>query len=301
VQLSKLPSPRTAFASVLADRIEKLPEASVGIPASALPALRSPVPPSDDAEAAIKGMEILPSILRKLLRATEAQIPQLHSGGNITEAESLAALVPPVVAACTASQYLDPALARLMCAHHILFSGRRFHRFREQCTLADLPWVIQISVFRDFGRAAPVATAAFKRLAAVALAAFPATMIPNKLISQFKHLAAVAWPEAPPPPLLKDLSADAYGGSFNWKFAASARAAATLLSGSVYERYYNFSYDTILAVLPEDRARPLQVPEMYNICWALQLAVAIGSGQPDSPNGAGSTHAQRVPRALCGE
>lgn len=73
--------------------------------------------------------------------------------------------------------------------------------------------------------------------------AFPGTILPNPLIRELSLLARQAELGAP---LVEELAADIFMGTFSPKFLAAARVAAELLGGgSLYERYYAIDYRAI--------------------------------------------------------
>jgi hypothetical protein len=88
-------------------------------------------------------------------------------------------------------------------------------------------------------------TAVGRRVAALAIDAFPGTLLPNPLIQELSTLYDAA---ASPLPLVPELATDIFQGRFSSRFPAAARVAATLLQGTLYERYYDLDFGRLLEV-----------------------------------------------------
>ena len=65
---------------------------------------------------------------------------------------------------------------------------------------------------------------------------FPQTIVPNPLISEMSALAAQAGLSLP---LVEEVAADIFTGTFTAKWADAAAAASSLLDGTLYARYYD--------------------------------------------------------------
>ncbi|WP_030195749.1 hypothetical protein [Streptomyces sp. NRRL S-87] len=86
------------------------------------------------------------------------------------------------------------------------------------------------------------AEAVLRQLGELAVQGFPATLLPNPLVRELGVLARQAELGAP---LVEELAADIFEGTFGPKFLAAARIAAELLGGTVYERYYGIDYAAV--------------------------------------------------------
>lgn len=88
---------------------------------------------------------------------------------------------------------------------------------------------------------------------------FPGTILPNPLVRELSVLARQADLGAP---LVEELAADIFMGTFSPKFLKAARVAAELLGGTLYERYYGIDYTAVrnLAVVEasENTLRPYE-------------------------------------------
>ncbi|MGR0319335.1 hypothetical protein [Agromyces sp. ZXT2-3] len=221
-----------------------------------------PVGPSEAAASGIPGGSPMPPVVdRVLARAHSAPVEQLVSEGVIPSAEVLADLVPQISGTVVASTFGDPALARLSAANYRAFRRRRsllLVNLEKQVQLTELPWV---KVTLGHGRgAADEATAVLRRVGALALDAFPATILPNPLIQELQQLMATAGRDIP---LVEELAADIFMGRFSDKFRRSAQVAARTLSGSLYERYYAIDWAQIVAL-----AEPTQPSTRPRRAWS---------------------------------
>jgi hypothetical protein len=85
----------------------------------------------------------------------------------------------------------------------------------------------------------------------IALRAFPYTIIPNKLVTELYALTNAA---ALKLPLVEELAADIFMGSFTPKFVEAAKTSARLLAGTLYQRYYAIDVDEVLRIpTPTDK------------------------------------------------
>ncbi|MFJ3224414.1 hypothetical protein ACIPJS_13815 [Streptomyces sp. NPDC086783] len=192
------------------------------------------------------GAVIPAGVRRPVESALSAPLSTLVERGVVPSAEVLAELVPQLVAATTAQAYPDPALRTLAAAHHRAFAGRRsllLLNLQHQVRAEELPWVRAVAGQREEGAAGAVSAVALRQLGELAVQAFPGTILPNPLIRELSLLARQAELGAP---LVEELAADIFMGTFSPKFLAAARVAAELLGGgSLYERYYTIDYPGI--------------------------------------------------------
>ncbi|MFJ5549442.1 hypothetical protein [Streptomyces sp. NPDC093225] len=217
------------------------------------------VAPVTPAEAAVTGLpagtEVPDAVRRVVAAALSAPVGTLVEQGVVPSAEVLAELVPQLVAVTTAEAYPDPALRALMAATYRAFRNRRsllLLNLQGQVRIEELPWVRAVAGHRagvsrsgaggdaSAAGAAPTrAEAVLRQLGELAVQGFPATLLPNPLVRELGVLARQAELGAP---LVEELAADIFEGTFGPKFLAAARIAAELLGGTVYERYYGIDY-----------------------------------------------------------
>ncbi|MFJ6574998.1 hypothetical protein ACIQMY_03455 [Streptomyces sp. NPDC091368] len=247
-----------ALAHLVAERLSGLPQ-DAG--AADVTPLVAPVTEAEHRSTGLPaGTAVPPAVRRVVEGARSAPLATLVSLGVVPSAEVMAELVPQLVAAETAAVYEDGALRALMAAHYRAFRGRRsllLLDLARQVRPGELPWVRAVSDRRreDAGTE-DSARATLRQLAEVAVDGFPGTLLPNPLVRELGVLAGRAGVDAP---LVEELAADIFMGTFSPKFLSAAAVAAELLGGgTLYERYYGIDYASVLALAgdaPGRRAR----------------------------------------------
>lgn len=137
--------------------------------------------------------------------------------------------------------------------------------------------------------AGEASAAALRQLGELAVQAFPGTVLPNPLVRELGVLARQAELGAP---LVEELAADIFMGTFSPKFLTAARVAAELLGGgTLYERYYAIDYRAVrnLAIFEAGQALTRSYgartsPGFAKLC--VERAYLSGSGYgPVAENG----------------
>ncbi|RKS08333.1 hypothetical protein DFP74_4029 [Nocardiopsis sp. Huas11] len=244
------------LASVLKSRLAGLPRAS------GLADVSGAVAPVSEREAADFGVPAhwpFPASLRRIvLRGATGTLDDLVGLGVVTSAEVMAGLVPTLVAEAEATSASDPALSRLLAAHHRAFTRRRsllLLNLSTQVRPAELPWIHRTLPHRTATEAHHrEARDLLLRLGTAVVAHFPDTLVPNPMVSQLNTLSRSAGLHLP---LVEELAADIFAGDFSPKFAEAAREAAVLLHDSPYARYYGIDYTEVFGLPdgPGPRAR----------------------------------------------
>jgi hypothetical protein len=219
--------------------------------------------------------EIVP---RTLARAHSAPIEALLSVGVVPSAEVLAELVPRISATVVASGFADEALARLAAANYRAFRRRRsllLLNLETQVQLTELPWVRPMA--RHSTSTTDEALAVARRVGALALDNYPATILPNPLIQELQHLLTAAGHDVP---LVEELAADIFMGRFSDKFRRAGQNATRVVGGTLYARYFGIDSEQILGLAetpkkPSNsgwtwrRARPSEPGLSFgDLCWA---------------------------------
>jgi len=239
-----------ALARLLVERLAELPD-DAGLPSTDW--VVAPVADEEERRTGIPaGTPIPPALRRAVDRALTAPVDTLVERGVIPSAEVLGELVPQLVASATADAYADEALRTLMAAVHRAFSRRRsllLLDLRHQVRMDELPWVAAVAGHRRQYEATHARTV-LVRLGELALCGFPATILPNRLVRQLGALATRAGVDVP---LVEELAADIFMGTFSGKFLRAAKLAAGVLEGTLYERYYGIDYARVRAI--DDVAR----------------------------------------------
>lgn len=239
---------------------------------SAVDDLIRPVTAEESVSSGVaEGAIIPPSICAAVRRAIAGTPEELVERGIVPSAEVLARLVPQIAAATTASSYPDEAVQRLVARTYLAFRNRRsllLLNLDRQVRLDELPWVRALERHRPSRSTGDGAGhGALRRLAELAIVGFPATSLPNPLVRELDALALEAQVDAP---LVEELAADIFTGTFSAKYLAAAKVAANEMSGTLYERYYGIDYVAVRA-LPEPvrrEGRPGPSDEFAALCHA---------------------------------
>ncbi len=243
---ASLPTHHT-LACVVASRLGDMPQQR-GVESTA--PLLAPVNPQEaDRYGVPQGAEI-PRSIQVVVERTLAATPEvLIERGIVPSAEVLAELVPRIAGTTVAAAYGDARLRSLMGANYEAFRNRRsllLLNLEHQVRVTELPWVQAVAPFKtDSSTASAEARATLVRLVELTLEAFPATITPSPLVTELDALAREAGLKLP---LVEELAADIFMGSFSAKFVEAAKLAAQLLRGSLYERYYGIDYGRVLAI-----------------------------------------------------
>jgi hypothetical protein len=242
--------------------------------------------PEAQASGVLEGAQIPDPVRRVVSGALAGSVEELIEHGLVPSAEVLARLVPQIAAATTAAVYPDPALRALVAANYRAFRNRRsllLLNLEHQVRLDELPWVTAVNgVRRSDDVTRRDSHASLARVGQLTLDGFPATILPNPLI---RELAALAKEAGLDLPWVEELAADIFMGTFSAKFLQAAKLAATVLRGSLYERYYGIDYEAILAI--DDTRRRLLGARTSNTFDALchDRAGVAASGYSVAANG----------------
>jgi len=236
------------IASIVAGRLSGTP-VSQGF--DDLSAMTGDVSPSEAAATGVaEGSTVPRSIQRKLARGLNASAERLIQLRAITSGEVLARCLPQVTSYVRAQGIVDPSLRRLYSAVYRAFRKRRsilLLTMERQVQIEELPWISAIERFRQD---APTVRATARRglcsFGGLALTSFPHVVLPNKLLQEFRALSRSADLDLP---FVDELAADIFLGQFSRTFVDSARVAAGLLQGSLYEAYYEIDYGRLRALL----------------------------------------------------
>ena len=232
------------LARVLIDRLSRMPQdEGVVTPEELL----TPVTADEAARFALPVDQPLPPVLQtKLWRCVDAPVEVLVERGVLPSGEVLAQVIPQLTAQVRAAEIADAELRRLYSAIYTAFRRRRsllLLNLEHQVRLAELPWVAAITAFRtdDAGSRAQ-ARSTLKQVVSLAITAWPHQILPNKLLQEIRSLAEGAGLNLP---IVDEVAADIFMGTFTEKYLRAAQQAGTLLAGTLYERYYDIAYAEI--------------------------------------------------------
>lgn len=273
-----------AFAHLLARRLAALPGQG-GIPEIA--GLDRPVSADESAETALPAQAAIPGhVLDRLWIAVEGTVEQLVARGVVGSSEVLAELLPQITAEAQTAAIPDPALRPLYAAIYRAFRRRRgllLLDLSHQVRIDELPWVSALARHRAESQdSRAVARQTLEDLAALALASFPHTLLPNPLITELDALARSAGLSLP---WVEELAADIFTGTFTGKFVEASKVAADLLDGRLYSRYYGIDWAPLRAVGEvKDRWGRSTAPGFAELC-ALRAGPRQGPGSWVAKNG----------------
>ncbi|HEX3760501.1 MAG TPA: hypothetical protein VHW23_17415 [Kofleriaceae bacterium] len=236
---------------VLVARLRALPGDGGVDPADAMSAVRA----DEAVRFGVPEGSAMPAYLEpKIARSWDAPLEALVEHGVIGSGEVLATVLPQVTAQVRAEAIDDAAARTLYAALYTAFRRRRgllLLHYQHQVRFQELPWVAALETARASspeavvraGRAAASATC-------ITLRAFPYTIVPNKLVTELEALAGAAERRLP---LVEEIAADIFMGSFTGKFVAAARVAARLIAGTPYQRYYAIDVGELARLVIPDR------------------------------------------------
>lgn len=111
----------------------------------------------------------------------------------------------------------------------------------HQVRFTELPWVQALEPYRSpQPDNAASAQRALRQITMLALTAFPHALLPNPLVTEIRALAKQAELELP---LVEEVAADIFMGTFTTKWRDAAAVASRLLTGTLYANYYALPAD----------------------------------------------------------
>jgi hypothetical protein len=231
-----------ALAGVLADRLNEEP-ADEGVPE--LDRLLVPLTTNEAVQAhATVGTTFPASIIRKALSCREATLTSLVEQKLIPSSEAMASVLPMLTARIRAARISDPELSRVFASVYRAFRQRRsllLLNLESQVRFEELQWISTVQPWLGSNEDSQAAARdALTKATSLAISAFPYTIVPNKLVKELRTLAKDAGLAVP---LVDELAADIFTGSFSANFLHAAHEAARLLQGTIYQRYYGIDYD----------------------------------------------------------
>lgn len=233
------------------------------------------------------GTKIPEAMCKKLARCLCETAEVLVEHGIITSGETLARVIPQFTSGLRAAAFDDPSLRRHYAATYRAFRRRRsllLFNLEKQVRIEELPWVAAMEPFRRADLSArELSHRALKEVTMLTLRAFPQSIIPNKLLQEFRALAQGAKLKLP---LVEELAADIFMDDLSPKFTEAAKHSVELIEGSLYARYYELDVSAIRR-LPDSKPEPLmrrwfsrETPGTLNPLVELCIKRAGVSGAP---------------------
>jgi hypothetical protein len=226
------------LAQVLARRLDRYP-ADSGL--SSLEPVAAGVSEQDSPGGGIPdGTPIPEHLLGKALRALEAPADELVRRGVITSGDVLASVLPQLTSRLIAAGIDDPVTAGLYEQAYTAFRRRRgllLLNLEHQVRFEELPWVTALAPCRSPRPDSTVAARrALEQATMLALTAFPHAVLPNPLL---RELGTIARQAEVPLPLVEEVAADIFTGTFTSKWRDAAAVASRTLAGTLYGDYYD--------------------------------------------------------------
>ncbi|MGC7101095.1 hypothetical protein ACPZ19_41015 [Amycolatopsis lurida] len=230
-----------ALADVLASRLDRYP-ADGGLPS--LEVAMAAVSDTETTAGIPCGTPMPDHLVHKAARALEAPADELVRLGVITSGETLAIVLPQLTSRLLSAAIEDPVVARLHEQTYTAFRRRRgllLLNLEHQVRFTELPWVDALGPCRSpKPDHAAAARRALRQTTMLALTAFPHALLPNPLVSELRTLAKQAKLELP---LVEEVAADIFMGTFTTKWRDAGAVASRLLAGTLYARYYDLPAD----------------------------------------------------------
>ncbi|MEC3981813.1 hypothetical protein [Amycolatopsis sp. H20-H5] len=225
-----------AFAELLDGRLDRYP-GDGGVPS--LDPLTQEVA-EGESRGIPAGRPIPPHLLRKVVRALEAPVETLVERGVIGSGEVLAKVLPQLTSRLLAANLDDPELGALYGQAYAAFRRRRgllLLNLEHQVRFEELPWIGALEPFRTVrANTAKVAEQTLRQTTLIALSAFPQAILPNLLVREMGALATQAGLKIP---LVEEVAADIFMGTFTLKWRRAAVIASEATAGTLYARYYD--------------------------------------------------------------
>ncbi|TCO23228.1 hypothetical protein EV652_10951 [Kribbella steppae] len=265
-----------ALSRVLSARMDSYPDDG-GLPS--LDPIAADVS-EDEASVASPGYPIPPHLVAKAARALEAPVGELVDRGVIPSGEVLARVLPQITSQLIAANIDDSALASAYARAYAAFRRRRsllLLNLEHQVRFDELPWIAAVAPFRARrGQAARAADQSLRETTVLALGAFPQAILPNPLLRELSALTNQAGLRLP---LVEEVAADIFMGTFTTKWRDAATIASRVLSGTLYGGYYDLPEDWPAAGVTRKRWRKSTAEDFAQLCVRRSQEARTGDGK----------------------
>lgn len=252
--------------------------------------LKQPVTKSEAADFRLPENTAVPaSIQRKVERCLNDTVDALIERDLITSGETLARVLPQMTSGIRAAGIRDVQLRQLYSAIYSAFRRRRsllLLNLEKQVQIEELPWIPEIERFRSNNLSTrELAAQTLEEVCLLTIRSFPHAIFPNKLVQELTALAKGAELYIP---LVEEVAADIFMGDFTEKYLLSAKQAAQLLRGTLYETYYDIDYEKIsrMSLVKKTTVRrwlffntEVKTDQFVNLCSS-RAGVALGTWNP---------------------
>lgn len=237
------------------------------------------------------------NLTRKVERALEAPIEELIERGVVPSSEVLAQVLPQITSHVAAGAFDDPVLRDLYARLYAAFRRRRsllLLNLEHQVQIQELPWAKAIEPFRKPSADSEIrAYDTLQHASLLALASFPQTILPNPLVRELDALAKQAKLAIP---LVEEVAADIFMGTFTLKWRQAAAVATEVMANTLYARYFDLPPATTWTPIEERSAGVLDrvrerwgtrtAEDLTRICNERAREAAVGDGSFVARNGA---------------
>lgn len=188
----------------------------------------------------VAGTPVPRSFQDKVARALEAPVDELVRRGVITSGEVLAIVLPQLTSRLMASGIEDPVLSGLFEQTYAAFRRRRgllLLNLEHQVRFDELPWIKAIEPLRSSTQDKRAAAhQSLRQVTMLAITEFPHAILPNPLVREIGALAERAGLNLP---LVEEVAADIFMGTFTVKWREAVIVAGRTMAGTLYADYYD--------------------------------------------------------------
>jgi hypothetical protein len=250
--------------------------------------LKQPITKEEAAQSGVPETTVIPvSLQRKVERCLNDTVDVLVERGLITSGETLAKVLPQMISGLRAAGISDAVLRQLYGTIYRAFRRRRsllLLNLEKQVQIEELPWIAAIDKFRvEDPSTRELSKQVLEEVSLLTLSSFPHAILPNKLLRELAALVKAAELDIP---LVEEMAADIFMGTFSGKFLAAAKMAGDLLEGTLYANYYNIDYGEVRRIPPTRTPRlPVLWPRMpdtdkFAEYCASRAGVELGTWDP---------------------
>lgn len=201
------------------------------------------------------GFPLPASIRRKVTRGIKSSIPSLVEARALTSGEVLARVLPQASASALTSHLSDARVKLLFEGLYLAFRRRRsllLLNLEQQVKLEELPWAAALCQLVNAGGAQETSKAVLVTVSRISLESWPQTILPNKLLQEFKAFAAASGltqeknVDESRLVILEELAADIFQGTFAPKWLRAAQICRSRLpSTSLYCTYFGIAWEKL--------------------------------------------------------
>jgi hypothetical protein len=235
------------ISKVVVNRLSKYP-GNEGI--DDVSAVLDPITPAEESVLNVQADAQVPDYIRKkVVRCLRDTINVLVEKGIITSGEVLGKVLPQITSEVKAACIDEPVLRNLYASVYRAFRRRRsllLLNLESQVRLEELPWISAVDTFRDHTpTTVQLSKKSLEEVSTLAITSFPETILPNKLLQEMKALVKSSELTLP---IVEEVAADIFMGTFTDKFLNAAKMTSGLLKDTLYTQYYGIDCGGIEAV-----------------------------------------------------